>query len=281
MDNSTTISSLIEMGLTEREAKVYRVLLGVSEITAAAIPKFTDIPRTKVYEVLNSLVRKGFCKEVPSEGNGGNGQTFAAVSPAIALEGLMSIEKSRMKRLEQLNGTLTKELLHLFENSTNRLQDYNFIEILRGRTEIIRRYTQMRNSCKSEILELSPGDFTMNEKEAAEEAEYNQTLLKKGVKIKVIYEKREITSGLNMGFHLKNKDLGVEARMVPELPLKISLFDGTTVLLPLSDPVVDEPNITVLIIEHRALYKVLQDAFEAYWDKSEPTDPYLTDSGEN
>ena len=270
MDSNTTIAQLIEMGLTEREAKVYRVLLGVSEITAAAIPKFTDIPRTKVYEALSSLVRKGFCKEVPSsEGSGQNGQTFAAVSPEVALEGLMTIEKKRMQHLEELNATLTRELLSMYNNSTSRLQDYNFIEILRGRHEIIRRYTQMRNESKTEILELSPGDFTMTTEEANSEADANELLIRKGVSIKVIYERKEILSGENEYFHTKNKEAGVEARMVDYLPIKISLFDGTTVMLPLSDPIVAEPNLTVLIIEHRNLYRVLRDAFESYWAKGE------------
>ena len=276
MDSNTTIANLIEMGLTEREAKVYRVLLGVSEITAAGIPKFTDIPRTKVYEALSSLVRKGFCKEVPSsEGSHQGVQTFAAVSPEIALEGLMTIEKARMKHLEELNVTLTKELLGMFNNSTARLQDYNFIEILRGRQEIIRRYTQIRNNSKKEILELSPGDYTMTEDEANAEADINETLIQDGVAIKVIYEKKEILSGDNSYFHQKNKEAGVEAKMVESLPIKLSLFDGTTVMLPLSDPLVEEPNLTVLIIEHRNLYKVLQDAFESYWDRGENTDEYV------
>ena len=275
MDTNTTISNLTDIGLTEREAKVYRVLLGVSEITAAAIPKFTDIPRTKVYEVLGTLIRKGFCKEVPSSDSTQNAQTFAAVSPKVAIEGIMAAEKARMRRLEELNVSLTRELLEIYEQSTTRLRDYDFIEIIRGRQEIVRRYTQIRNACKEEILELSPGDFAMTKEEVNAEADENEKLIASGVEIRVIYERSEIISGENRYFHRRNKAAGLRTRMLETLPMKVSIFDRTTAILPLSDPALEVPNLTVLIIEHRSLCKILMNAFDLYWSQAEETDPYL------
>ncbi len=272
MEANTTIAKLIEIGLTEREAKVYRVLLNVTDITAAAIPKFTDIPRTKVYEAITSLVRKGFCKEVPSAGGLQNSQTFAAISPDIAISGMMNLEKSRMRHLEALSSDLTQELLQVYTRSTDRLQDYDFIEILRGRQEIVARYSKHRKEAREEILELSPEGFAMTEEEANEEADQNEELIKRGVQIKVIYEAHEIRSGANTYFHRKNKEVGVEARMLERLPIRLSLFDKTTVMLPLSDPMMDTPNLTVLIIEHRNLYQILYDAFTNNWEKATPID---------
>lgn len=264
------IQNLMDMGLSEREAKVYRVLLGVSEITASAIPKFIDVPRTKVYEAINSLIRKGFCKETTSIANGQHGQTFAAINPEIALEGLMHLEKKRIKRLEAINGQLIDVLSGIYNNSTLRLRDYDFIETLKGRQEIIRRYISLRQNAKIEILELSKGNYSMSEEEANEEADENEQLIRSGVKIKVIYESCEILSGESAYFHHKNAEVGVEARMMPSLPSKVSLFDKNIVMLPLSDPIIEEPNVTALIIEHPALYTILHEAFLCYWNQAEP-----------
>ncbi len=263
------IQNLMDMGLSEREAKVYRVLLGVSEITASAIPKFTNVPRTKVYEALNSLMRKGFCKEVTPACNGQNGQTFAAIDPNIALEGLMYIEKKKMEKLEAINTQLSGILSNIYNNSTLRLKDYDFIEVLRGKQEIIHRYIDLRQNAKIEILELSKGDYTMSEEEANQEADENEQLINQGTKIKVIYESDEILSGESEYFHRKNAEIGVQAKMMPILPCKMSLFDKKIVMLPLFDPIAEELNMTALIIEHPALYTLLHETFSSYWNTAE------------
>lgn len=210
------IQDLMEVGLSEREAKVYRVLLGVSEITASAIPRFTDVPRTKVYEALSSLIRKGLCKEVPLSGNeqnGQNGQTFAAVDPKIMLEGLMYEEKKRMAHLESISANLSNVLSDIYSNSASRLKDYDFVEILRGRQEIVHRYLYLRKNAEIEILEFCKGDYTMSEEEANEEANENEKLINRGVAIKTIYEEREILMKERVYFHRKNADLVAEASL--------------------------------------------------------------------
>lgn len=264
--NLNITQSLMSMGLSEREAKVYRVLLGVSEITASAIPKFTDVPRTKVYEALISLVKKGFCKEVevPS-----GVQTYKALDPRVALQGLMSAEEERMKSLQKLNTHLTTVLYNLYASSAERLKDYDFVQILRGRQEIVNTYNSLRSHATSEILELSKGFYTIPDDEANKEADENEKLILRGVHMRVIYENKEIEEESNKYFHRRNAELGLESRMMPEIPVKMSLFDYTTILLPLSDPLVEEPNMTVLLIEHPELYRLFREAFESYWHKSQ------------
>ncbi len=264
------VNSLIDMGLSEREAKVYRVLLGIEEITAAAIPKFTDVPRTKVYEVLTSLQKKGFCKENYSSVHGGSvAQTYSAMEPKLALEALMRPERQRLKELEDLSSRLGDQMQLLYSDSATRLTDYEFIEVLKGGEEIIQMYNSLRESARGEILEMSKGDYAMPDEEAFKEADANAELIARGVQISVIYEKSEIELSGDNYFHMKNYELGVHARMTKELPIKLSLFGSHTIMLPLSDPAIDEPNMTALIIEHPALYKALRTMFQLYWDQSE------------
>lgn len=267
-ENLDVVNSLIDMGLSEREAKVYRVLLGIEEITAAAIPKFTDVPRTKVYEVLTSLQKKGFCRENYSTVQR-VAQTYSATEPKLALEALMRPERQRLKELEDLSTRLGDQMQSLYSDSATRLTDYEFIEVLKGSEEIIQMYNSLRESAKGEILEMSKGDYAMPDEEAFKEADANAELIAKGVKISVIYEKSEIERFGDNYFHTKNYELGVHARMTKELPIKLSLFGSHTVMLPLSDPAIDEPNMTALVIEHPELYKALRTMFQLYWGQSE------------
>lgn len=262
------VESLIQMGLSEREAKVYRVLLGIEEITASAIPKFADIPRTKVYEVLTSLEKKGFCRENTQLGGSGP-QTFSAVSPKLALEALMRPERERVKRLEEISEQLREEMQPLYNNSATRLGDYEFIQILKGREEIIQAYNTFRRNATGEILEMSKGDYAMSDEEASEEADANARLISNGVTLSAIYERKEIEKEGDSYFHRTNHKLGLRARMTDELPIKMSLFSGNIVMLPLSDPVMDVPNVTVLIIEHPSLYQALKVMYRVYWNSAQ------------
>ncbi len=260
------VSHLVEIGLSEREAKVYKVLLGISEITAAAIPKFTDVPRTKVYEVLNSLIKKGFCKEAsyPSAGQSG-GQTYCAVDPKIALSGWMQIKENQLEELKKANEKLIAISSAVYEHSAWRLKDYDFIEVLKGRQEITHRYTELRSGVTSQILEFTKGSYAMSEEEMNREADNNLRLVEAGVQLRVIYEAKELTDFNNPYWHLKNTEIGVEARLVDRVPIKMSLFDNSLIMMLLSDPLIAEPNMTALIIKHPELYSVLKGVFDAHW----------------
>ncbi len=52
------ISGLQQMGLTEYEAKIYAALVKQPSITGYEASKLSGVPRAKVYETLESLVRK-------------------------------------------------------------------------------------------------------------------------------------------------------------------------------------------------------------------------------
>lgn len=262
------ISHLIDIGLSEREAKVYKVLLGISEITAAAIPKFTDVPRTKVYEVLNSLIKKGFCKETSyiSTSSQTGGQTYCAVDPKIALTGWMQIKERQLEELKRSNEKLINISSTMYEHSAWRLKDYDFIEILKGRQEVTHRYTELRNNVTSQILEFTKGAYAMSMEEMNREADNNLRLIESGVQMRVIYEAQEIAGWDNPYWLQKNTEIGVQARLIERVPIKMSLFDNSLIMILLSDPMIAEPNMTSLIIKHPELYSVLKSVFETHWD---------------
>lgn len=56
------ISKLKKLGFTENEAKVYVCLLTLNEATARQIHEFTNVPRPKIYSVLERMEEKGYVK---------------------------------------------------------------------------------------------------------------------------------------------------------------------------------------------------------------------------
>ena len=80
------IKKIQQIGLSQREAEVYIALLQKNEFTVPELAKITTVTRTKIYEILQNLVRKGMCNE-----NNKNGQKFyRSVKPKIILQNVIS-----------------------------------------------------------------------------------------------------------------------------------------------------------------------------------------------
>lgn len=58
--NPKLINNLEKLGLTENEAKAYVGLVSLREATAREIHELTNVPRAKIYEILQALAKKGF-----------------------------------------------------------------------------------------------------------------------------------------------------------------------------------------------------------------------------
>src|SRR5579863_6474825 len=71
---------LQQMGLNAYEARSYLVLIGHPRFKALELAARSHVPRQKIYEVLDSLVEKGFAQVVQEKT-----KLFSAVEPSIAI----------------------------------------------------------------------------------------------------------------------------------------------------------------------------------------------------
>jgi hypothetical protein len=58
---------------------------------------------------------------------------------------------------------------------------------------------------------------------------------------------------------------GVEVRFLENLPLKLALFDVSSGLIALPDPVQTKPSWTSLVFEHKGFAEAMSGLFENYW----------------
>ncbi|MDX6492484.1 MAG: HTH-type transcriptional regulator, sugar sensing transcriptional regulator, partial [Gaiellaceae bacterium] len=63
---------------------------------------------------------------------------------------------------------------------------------------------------------------------------------------------------------------GEQARVVDELPIKLVVIDERVAMFTMEDPVAGEPALTIMIVEHSALARLLKLAFEAVWERGTP-----------
>src|ERR1700742_3337220 len=76
---------LQQIGLNAYEAPSYLVLVGHPRFKALELAARAQVPRQKIYEVLDSLVEKGFAQVIQEKT-----KLFSAVEPAIAIPSYLS-----------------------------------------------------------------------------------------------------------------------------------------------------------------------------------------------
>src|SRR5437588_4485460 len=89
---------LQQLGLNAYESRSYLVLLGHPRFKALELAARSHVPCQKIYEVLDSLIEKGFAQVVQEKT-----KLFSAVEPALAIPSSLS------RRSESLQQELTEQ----------------------------------------------------------------------------------------------------------------------------------------------------------------------------
>ena len=103
----SVVKKLQKVGLTEYEAKVYLSLLRDHLNSATKLSEKSCVPRTKIYQVLESLERKGWIRIYS-----GIPLLFRAVDPDDVFE---KIKKNYGEFLQSIQATLDREVMEMKE----------------------------------------------------------------------------------------------------------------------------------------------------------------------
>ena len=106
---------LQELGLTQRESKVYLALLELGNTTTGPIIKKSEVPNSKIYEILESLQSKGLVSWIIK----GKTKYFTASNP----KQLLTLLKDKQRKIEEIlpelemrqKSSQTKKSVELFE----------------------------------------------------------------------------------------------------------------------------------------------------------------------
>ncbi len=265
MDTSKYLPAFMEIGLTEREAKVYMTLLNGKMFTVLELQEAVNIPRTKIYEVLNKLVSRNICIEKKL----GRNKLYEAVEPKIALERVVESYKKDLERKEELITQVSEVFTPIFQNSKSIINPLEFIDIMKEKSQIHKRYTACLKSTKSEMLTFNKGPYACDTSDRLDEQEDEEfKLLKRGGACKDIYELSELKEvDWLLSSVKKSLKLGQQARVVKKLPIKMLVFDQEKVMFALEQPVPEVNELTMIYIEHKQLAEACSILFYHLWDQ--------------
>ena len=140
------------------EAKVWTALLSRGVSTAGELSNISDVPRSRTYDILESLEKKGFIIMKI-----GKPIKFVALRPEEVVErvkkNLVVEAQDRSKRLEELKGDdVLTELTGLFENGVKFVEPADLSGSLRGRQNLHNHLDMMVRSAEKNITLVTTAD---------------------------------------------------------------------------------------------------------------------------
>jgi sugar-specific transcriptional regulator TrmB len=134
------------LGLTGYEIKVYVSLLNDGAMTAQELSKKSNVPYSKIYEVVGRLEEKGWL-----ESDSSRPTKFYPKSPSTALEAMRMRIESQVKDNETV---IVSELMSLYEKSGTKERPE--IWVLRGLYNIAAKVKEIIQNCEKELLLALP-----------------------------------------------------------------------------------------------------------------------------
>ena len=261
------IDQLIKAGLTEYEAKTYYALLQKNDLTATEISKLAAVPRTRVYEVLNNLIQKGFCTSM-----NGKVRRYKAISPEYAFNDFIEMMDKDLQRRKQEIKSVSKDLLPIYEAEKDNSESIEYAHIIRERNHINEKMNEIGNNTREEIITFNKSPFAVNIPKLLKRG-YVQYL--PGLKYRFITEKSDLEDENYLRFMKLWQKEGAEIRVVEEVPVKMVIFDRKTIVINLPDKIKTTEQYTSMVIDHDDLAKFFMKIFSLYYKESIDLDEYL------
>ncbi len=193
------------------ETKVWIALLGKGIASAGEVAEISGVPRSRTYDVLESLEKQGFAIMKL-----GKPVKYIAVKPAVILEKLKTnaqrTAEEKIKTISKLRETSEySELEHLYNNGIIPVRHEDISGALKGKSTIYNHIKELLENAKKEVV------ICTSVSELQSKSRFFTIILEKlkktNVKIKLALsgDEREIKK-LNSKYRLKAKKLNIDAR---------------------------------------------------------------------
>jgi sugar-specific transcriptional regulator TrmB len=249
------LERLQRLGLTSYEARAYLALLRRDSSTAAETARLASLPRQRVYDVLSSLVEKGLASTRP-----GKAVKYAATPPEQAVANLIAQHRQQLAELERDTASMLDSLTPAYLAGQEHTDPLEYIEVLRDRRAINERFAELEAGIKDEILVFTKPPY------ATPVFEHDEGLdVVSSHRARSVYEFSAFDDARSAEAIRRYIEAGEEARFVAELPLKLVIIDEQIVMFGIEDPVAGSSILTMIVVDHPSLARLLKIAFEAVW----------------
>jgi len=246
------------------EVKVWTALLSRGTSTAGELSNISDVPRSRTYDILESLEKKGFIIMKL-----GKPIKFVALKPDEVVErvkkNLMKDASERTKRLETLKGDeVLEELTGLFTKGIKFVEPSDLSGSLRGRQNLYNHLDMMIRDAEKTITLVTTAEGLNRKLEVLMPS--LEKCKKRGVKIRIAAP----IDNNNLKVAKEFKKVA-EVRYLEGMKARFVVIDGNQLMFMLLDDEKFHPNYdTGVWINTEFFARALEELFELAWKDMKP-----------
>lgn len=251
-------------GLNLYEVKVWTALLSRGTSTAGELSSISDVPRSRTYDILESLEKKGFIVMKL-----GKPIKFVALKPAEVVErvkkNLMIDAKERSRRLETLRGDeVLDELNVLFTKGIKFVEPSDLSGSIKGRQNLYNHLDMMVRDAEKTVTIVTTEEG-LNRKIEALMPSFEKSK-KRGVKIRIA---APITkNNIKVAREIRKV---AEVRNLEKFKARMTIVDGNQMMFMLLDDEKFHPNYDVGVwINTEFFAQALEQFFDLAWKDMKP-----------
>jgi sugar-specific transcriptional regulator TrmB len=246
------------------EVRVWTALLSRGVSTAGELSNISDVPRSRTYDILESLEKKGFILMKL-----GKPIKFVALKPEEVVErvkkNLVVEAQDKSKRLEQLKGDeVLHELTNLFTQGVKFIEPSELSGSLRGRQNMYNHLDMMVREAEKTVTIVTTAEG-LNRKLEALMPSFEKAK-KRGVKIR-------LAAPINASNFKIAKELSkvAEVKGVDGFKARFTIIDSEQLMFMLLDDEKVHPNYDIGVwINTEFFAKALEQMFELAWERFKP-----------
>ena len=249
-------SELREIGLSDKEAKVYLAALTLGKSTAQEISSQAGVNRATTYVIIESLKQRGLMSSFEQKEK----TFFISESP----ERLMSLLRKEEQAIIERQGKIKKimpELLSIYRSADNKPK-VKFYEGKEGLCSIKQEYLKMKGK---EIYNIS--DLDTYHSYLPPDKNYTKKRIERGIRAKLIYISKHEP---DKRFNSSEKELR-ETKFIPfsNFPFRsdITIFDDKVSIESYKE------NAVGILIEDKHIANSMKAIFDFIWKASEEKNP--------
>jgi sugar-specific transcriptional regulator TrmB len=255
------LKKIKDFGLNSYEAKIWTALLSRGVATAGELSDISNVPRSRSYDILESLEKKGFIIMKI-----GKPIKYIAVPPEEVVERVKKKvhqeKEATLKNMEELKDSdVLKELVQLHNNGIDTVSPEDLTGSVKGQSNIYEHFNLMLKEAEKEII-LITSEEGLNRKGQALMRQIKKAS-ERGVSIKIAApltkKNKEISDVLKNYAELKD---------ITNLKARFAIIDQTQVLFMLADDEQVHPSYDVGVWVNTELFaQALAQLFDYAWQE--------------
>ena len=246
------------------EVKVWTALLSRGTSTAGELSSISDVPRSRTYDILESLEKKGFIIMKL-----GKPIKFVALKPEEVVErvkkNLMKDAKERTQRLETLKGDeVLEELTGLFTKGIKFVEPSDLSGSLKGRQNLYNHLDMMIRDAEKSITLVTTAEGLNRKLEVLMPS--LEKCKKRGIKVRIAAP----VDNNNIKVAREFKKVA-EIRNLEGMKARFVIIDGNQIMFMLLDDEKFHPNYDIGVWINTEFFALaLEQMFELAWKDMKP-----------